>query len=187
MYLVATQIRPGMIINLDNELFRVLVADHVTPGKGRGMIQTKLRNLKTGYGTEYRFRSDERVDKVILEQRKMGFLYKDGDTYHFMDSETYEQIELDKEIIGDARYFLVPNIIVATEFYEGRPVGFIPPKTVDLKIVSTEPALKGATITGSGKPATLETGLIIQVPQFISEGEMVRVDIESKKYVERVK
>jgi elongation factor P len=185
--IVATQLRVGMTILFNNEPHTVVAKQHVTPGKGRGMIQTKLKNLKTGASFENRFRSDEKIERARLEQHEMEYLYNDADGYHFMNSSTYEQMRLSNEILGDNVHFLVPNIKFMIEFYEGTPVGVEPPKVVELKVVETAPNLKGATATSSPKPATLETGLVINVPPFIEEGQVIRVDTEELKYLERAK
>lgn len=185
--IVATQLRVGMTILFNNEPHTVVSVQHVTPGKGRGMMQTKLKNLKTGVGFENRFRSDEKVERARLEQHEMEYLYNDADGYHFMNSSTYEQMCLSKDILGESVNFLTPNVKFMIEFYEGAPVGVEPPKVVELKVVETAPNLKGATATASPKPATLETGLIINVPSFIEEGQVIRVDTVELKYLERAK
>ncbi|MCI0656088.1 MAG: elongation factor P [Acidobacteria bacterium] len=183
----ATQLRPGMAILHEGNLCRVMKVQHITPGNWRGMVQVKLRNLKTGNSLEYRFRSEDRVERASLEQHEVEFLYKDGDGFHFMNTESYEQFSLTEELLGDNVFYLTPNIKIQMEFNEGNPVGIEMPLTVDLKVVATDPGLKGATATNSGKPATLETGLVVQVPQFISEGETIRVDTSEGKYLERAK
>jgi elongation factor P len=183
----ATQLRAGMAVLHEGNLCRVLSVQHITPGNWRGMVQAKLRNLKTGNSFEYRFRSEDRVERADLEQHEMEFLYASGDEHHFMNTGTYEQVALRREDLGAAIDYLIPNIRVMVEFYEGRAVGVELPLTVDLKVVDTPPGLKGATASNSGKPATLETGLLIQVPQFIEVGEVVRVDTAEGKYLERAK
>jgi elongation factor P len=183
----ATQLRTGMAIMHEGNLCRVMKVQHITPGNWRGMVQVKLRNLKTGNSLEYRFRSEDRVERASLEQHEVEFLYKDAGGFHFMNTETYEQFALQEELLGDNVYYLIPNIKIQMEFNEGNPVGIEMPMTVDLKVIATDPGLKGATATNSGKPATLETGLVVQVPQFISEGEVIRVDTAEGKYLERAK
>jgi elongation factor P len=183
----ATQLRAGMAIMHDGNLCRVMKVQHITPGNWRGMVQVKLRNLRTGNSLEYRFRSEDKVERASLEQHEVEFLYKESNDYHFMNTETYEQFSLTDDTLGDNVYYLTPNIKVKMEFNEGSPVGIEMPITVDLKVVATDPGIKGATATNSGKPATLETGLVVQVPQFISEGESVRVDTSDGKYLERAK
>jgi elongation factor P len=183
----ATQLRAGMAILHEGNLCRVLSVHHHTPGNLRGMVQAKLRNLKTGSSFEYRFRSEDRVERADLEQHDMEFLYGSGDEYHFMNTETYEQVAIRADDLGEAIHYLVPNVKVMVEFYEHRPVGVELPVTVDLKVVETTPGMKGATASNSGKPATLETGLQITVPQFINIGDAVRVDTAEGKYLERAK
>lgn len=185
--IVATQLRVGMTIIHEGEPHKVLAMTHVTPGKGRGMVQSKLRNLKTGYTFENRFRSDEKIERAHLEQHEMEYLYNDGTNYVFMNSETYEQTSLSGEMLGDSVNFLIPNIKFMIEYFEGTPVGLEPPKVVELEVTDTAPYMKGATQAASSKPATLETGLIIQVPGFIETGEVIRVDTEECKYIERAK
>jgi elongation factor P len=183
----ATKIRRGMIIKLEDRLYRVLDFQLITPGRWKAMVQTKLRNIKDGSQLEYRFRSEERVEQAYLEEVEMVFLYRSGDEFHFMNLQTYEQIKLDLEAIGDGANYLIPELVLTIEFYEGQPVGINLPHTVDLKVVETEPVLKGATQTAITKPATLETSLVIAVPQFIKEGDVIRVDTREEKYLERVK
>jgi len=183
----ATQLRKGMIIKLEGELYRVVEAVHIAPGNWKACVQTKLRHLKNQNLIDYRFRSEDRVEQAILEEVPMEFLYQDGNDFVFMNLETFEQLSLNEELIGDAVNYLVPNVVFTIEMHEGKPVGVKPPLTVDLKVIKTEPYLKGATQSASGKPATLETGLIVTVPQFIKEGDIVRIDTREDKYVERVK
>jgi elongation factor P len=183
----ATQIRPGMVILFEKELYRVLSVHHVTPGNWRGMVQTKLRNLKTGSNYEHRFRSEDRVEQGNLEQHEMEYLYASGDEYVFMNTETYDQVHLHPEVLGDAVYYLTPNCRLQVDFHDGNPVAIELPLTVDLKVVETEPGLKGATVTNQMKPAKTETGLIVQVPPFIDVGEKIRVDTSDGKYLERAK
>ena len=182
----ATQIRKGMHIRHDNDLYRVVTTEHVTPGKGRGMVQAKIRHIKSGAIMDHRFRSGDRVDRVVLDETEMEYLYQDGDTYHFMNGETYEQVGLSSETLGDTVSYLIPNIRLNVQFWEGSPIGINPPLTVEMKVVETEPAIKGATVSNVGKPATLETGLIVQVPPFINQGDVLKIDTSSGAYVERV-
>jgi elongation factor P len=183
----ATQLRTGMIILHDGDLYRVTSVKHLTPGNKRGFMQTKLKNLQTGLGTERKFRSEDRVEQATLETRSMQYLYGEGDLYTFMDTENFEQTSLTAEDIGDFLPFLLANQVVEIEFFEGSPVGISPPSTVDLEVVETEPSLKGATATSSYKPAKLETGVTVQVPPFIQVGDRIRVDPQEGKYLERVK
>ena len=183
----ATQLRAGMIVQHQNGLWRVMNVVHVTPGNWRGMVQTKLRNLKAGTQTEHRFRSEDKVERVSFEQHEMEYLYESDGIYHFMNTETYDQIGLDAEQLGDAVHYLLANTRISVEFYEGQPMGVSLPKTVDLKVTDTAPGLKTATVTNVLKPATVETGLVVQVPNFIDVGEVIRVDTESGAYLSRAK
>lgn len=182
----ATQLKRGMCIKHAGELYRVVEAQHKTPGNLRGMVQAKIRNLKSGAIIDHRFRSVDMVERAILDESQMEYLYQDGDLYHFMNNETFEQIGLSDEVLGDAVHYLIPNIKLKVDMWEGRPVGIELPLTVEMKVVETEPAIKGATVSNVGKPAKMETGLVVQVPPFISEGEVIRVDTGTGAYVERV-
>jgi elongation factor P len=183
----ATQIRKGMVIEIDGELYLVLETSHVTPGKGQALMQTKLRKLKDQTLHDHRFRSKDKVDQAYLEGIEMEYLYKENNHYIFMNTENYEQIRLSEEVLGSAINYLIPNVVFSVEMYEGKPVGVKPPMTVDLRVTKTEPYLKGATQTASSKPATLETGITINVPQFIKNGDVLRIDTREDKYLERVK
>ncbi len=185
--IAATQLRVGMTILFNKEPYRVVTVQHITPGNWRGMVQTKLKHLKTGSTVENRFRSEDKLEKAQLEQHEMEYLYNDGTDYHFMNSETYEQVSLSVEILGDNVYYLIPNIKLMVEYYNGAPVGVEPPKVVELKVMDTTPNMRGATVTASQKPATLETGLVVNVPAFIEVGEVIRVDTGEGKYLERAK
>jgi elongation factor P len=183
----ATQLKRGMVIKHDGDLYRVVEAQHKTPGNLRGMVQAKIRNLKNGSISDHRFRSVDIVERAILDDAEMEFLYQDGDMYHFMNNESYEQMALSDEVLGDAVNYLLPNIKLKVEMWEGRPVGIELPLTVDMKVVETEPSIKGASVSNVGKPAKMETGLVVQVPAFISEGEKIKIDTATGAYVERVK
>jgi elongation factor P len=183
----ATQLKRGMVIKHDNDLFRVVEAQHKTPGNLRGMVQAKIRNLKSGSVSDHRFRSVDMVERAILDETEMEYLYQDGDMYHFMNNETFEQIALSQEVLGDAVPYLLSNIKLRIAMFEGRPVGIELPQTVDMTVMETEPAIKGASVSNVGKPAKMETGLVVNVPAFISEGERIRIDTASGAYVERVK
>jgi elongation factor P len=183
----ATQLRRGNTILHNGELFQVVDYQHITPGNWRGMVQTKLRNMRTGSIIDHRFRSEDRVEKAILDQREMEYLYHDGSDYHFMDTETYEQVHFSSETLGDSVQYLVANAKITVEFYEGKALGIELPATVDLKVVQTEPGMPSATVSNVLKPATVETGLVVPVPHFIQEGETIRVDTAEGKYVERVR
>ena len=183
----ATQLKKGMVIKVNGEIYRVLETTHVTPGKGQALMQTKLRKLKDQSLHDYRFRSKDKDEQVYVESTEMEYLYNDGDDYIFMNLKNYEQIKLASEIIQDALAYLLPNTVFSIETYEGKFVGVNPPLFIDLKVIKTEPFLKGATQSASSKPATLETGITINVPQFIKEGDVVRIDTREDKYLERVK
>ncbi|OLD67303.1 MAG: elongation factor P [Acidobacteria bacterium] len=183
----ATQLRAGMAILHEGNLCRILSVQHITPGNWRGMVQAKLRNLKSGNSFEYRFRSEDRVEKADLEEHEMEFLYAAGDDFHFMNTDSYEQVAITREDLGQAVDYLVPNTKVLVEFYEHRPVGVELPVTVDLRVAETQPGMKGATASNSGKPAVLETGLQVMVPQFVNVGDVVRIDTAEGKYLERAK
>ena len=187
MLIPATQLRTGMIIKYEKELVRISQVVHITPGNWRGMVQTKMRKLSTGTQIENRFRSEDKVERVSLEQHEMEFLYKSGDEYHFMNTENYEQIALDDEVLGESGKFLTPNLRVSVEFYESKPMGVELPKTVDLTVTETGPGLKSATVTNALKPATTETGLIVPVPNFIEVGEIIRVETATGEYLSRAK
>lgn len=183
----ATQLRPGMIIIYEGDLYRVTGIHHLTPGNKRGFMQTKMKNLKSGIGTEKKFRSEDRLEQATLDTRKMQYLYAEGDLHTFMDTDNYEQMSLHADEIGDLLNYLLSNQVVEMEFFDGRPVGISPPSTVDLKVVETEPSLKGATASASYKPAKLETGVTVQVPPFVQVGDRVRVDPSEGTYLERIK
>jgi elongation factor P len=181
----ATQIRPGMIIKFNNDLHSIFSMVHRTPGNLRAFVQVKMRNLRNGAMMEHRFASEDRVEKAILEQLEMEYLYDDGEYYHFMNTENFEQMHLTKDILGDAVNYLVPQLKVEIEFYEGKPMGVELPASVTLTVVETEPGLKGASVSNVGKPAKMETGLIVQVPAFVNEGEKIRVSTTEGTYLER--
>lgn len=185
MGISATQIRKGMTLQVDGELYRVHDFTHVTPGKGQAVMQTRLRNLRTGALVEKRFRSAATVDNVHLEQRPMQYLYKEGVLFTFMDLETYEQVHLNADAIEDALPYLVESLELEVAFHEDEPISVELPVAVDLQVVDTEPPLKGATASSSTKPAETQTGLTVQVPPFIEEGDTIRVDTSTGEYLER--
>ena len=185
MAIPATQLRPGMVIKHNNDLHGVFSVEHRTPGNLRAFIQAKLRNLRTGAMFEYRFRSSDAIDKVTVDEVQMEYLYNDGDAYYFMNTENYEQTHLTKDILGDAVDYLIPNLQIQVEFFDGKAVGVELPQTVELTVVETEPGLKSATATNVTKAAKTETGLVVQVPPFINEGEKIRVDTSEGAYLSR--
>lgn len=181
----ATQLRPGMVIKFNNELFSIFSVFHRTPGNLRGFVQAKMRNLRSGSMTEHRFSSEDKVERAVLDEQKMEYLYGDGDYYYFMNTENFEQVHLTREILGDAIQYLISQLKVNVEFYEGKPMSVELPATVDLTVVETEPGLKGASVSNVTKAAKLETGLVVQVPAFINEGEKIRVSTAEGTYQER--
>jgi elongation factor P len=185
MAIIATQMRPGMIIKHNNELHSVFTVEHRTPGNLRAFIQAKLRNLRTGAMFEHRFRSSDAIDKIVVDEKKMEYLYNDGDNYFFMDIESYEQIALNRDVLGDAVEYLTPNLQVSVEFFDDKAVGVDLPQTVELTILETEPGLKSATASSVTKPAKTETGLVVQVPPFVNEGDRIRVDTAEGTYLSR--
>jgi elongation factor P len=166
-------------------LYTVFSVSHRTPGNLRGFVQAKMRSLRSGSMTENRFSSEDKVEKAIMEQHEMEYLYDDGEYYYFMNIETYEQMHLMKDLLGDATNYLIPNLKLSVEFYEGKPISVELPPTVDMTVVETEPGLKGATVSNVTKPAKMETGLVVQVPPFITEGEKIRVNTSEGTYQER--
>jgi elongation factor P len=185
MSIPATQLRPGMIIKHNNDLHSVFSVEHRTPGNLRAFIQAKLRNLRTGAMFEHRFRSPDPIEKVNVDEENMEFLYSDGDDYYFMNTENYEQTHLTRETLGDAVDYLTPNLQIKVEFFDGKAVGIELPQTVVLTVTTVEPGLKSATASSVTKPATTETGLIVQVPPFINEGEKIKVDTAEGIYLSR--
>ena len=185
MAIPATQLRPGMIIKHNNDLHSVFSVEHRTPGNLRAFIQAKLRNLRTGAMFEHRFRSSDAIEKITVDETQMEYLYQDGDSYVFMNIENYEQLYLSRDMLGDAVDYLTANLQIKVEFFDRKPVGVELPQTVDLKVVETEPGLKSATASSVTKPAKTETGLVVQVPPFIHEGETIRVDTSDGAYLSR--
>ena len=181
----ATQIRPGMVIKYNNELYSIFSMVHRTPGNLRAFVQVRMRNLRNGSMMDNRFSSTDNIERAILDEQEMEYLYDDGDYYYFMNTETYEQMHLTKEILGDAVDYLIPNLKVHVEFYEGKPMSVELPASVDMTVMETEPGLKGASVSNVTKPAKMETGLVVQVPPFINEGEKIRVSTSEGAYQER--
>jgi elongation factor P len=181
----ANDMRPGMVIRHNGELFTIHKAEHRTPGNLRAFVQARMRNLRTGALIDHRFRSEDTVEKANLDEVDMQYLYSDGDSYFFMNTQNYEQIGLHKSVIEDRASYLVPDVVIKVQLFEGRPVDIELPATVNLKVVETEPGMKGASATNVTKLAKLETGLTVQVPPFIGEGEVITVDTSEGKYLER--
>ena len=183
--IAATQLRPGMVVKFNNDLYSVFSMVHRTPGNLRGFVQAKMRNFKSGTMIEHRFSSEDKVERVSLEQQEMEYLYADGDSFYFMNTENYEQIDLRKDILGDATDYLIPNLKVNVEFYGGKPMSVELPAAVIMTVVETEPGLKGATASNVTKPAKMDTGLTVYVPPFVNEGEKIRVSTSDASYLER--
>ena len=187
MAIPATQIRRGMVIVFEGDPCRIVEFRHHTPGNLRAMVQAKLRNLRTGSGFEHRFRAADSVEPASMETHDLEFLYQGGDTYHFMNTENYDQLEMDDETLGDAAQWLQPGMRIQAEYYNGRPVGIKMPNAVELTIVETSPVMRSATKTASTKPAKLENGVTVNIPEFISSGERIRVNPNTGEYLDRAK
>jgi elongation factor P len=181
----ATRLRKGMLIKIGNDLFRVLELMHFTPGNKRGFVQSKMRNIRSGALSDHKFRSEDDVERATLDEREMQYMYHDGDSYHFMDTNSFEQLHITGESIGDAAGYLIADMVIKVEFYESEAVGIELPMTVDLKVEDTPPAIKGATASAQLKPARLETGLVVQVPPFVNTGDKIRVNTDTGEYQSR--
>jgi len=175
-----------MLIKLGTDLFRILDLHHLTPGNKRAHIQARMRNIRTLALADQKFRAEEDVERAVLDEREMQYLYNDGDHYYFMDTTSYEQINITQEALGDSRNYLIAESLIRVEFYDVEPVGIELPPTVDLVVKETVPGIKGATASAQVKPATLETGLVVQVPSFVNEGDKIRVNTETGEYQSRV-
>jgi elongation factor P len=175
----------GMLVKMGADLFRVLDLQHVTPGNLRGFVRVKFRNIRNGSLSDQKLRSEDIVERAVLDEREMQYLYKDGDSFHFMDTASYEQLHIDAEVLGDSVNYLVPDATIKVEFYGSEPVGIELAPTVDLKVEDTAPGIKGATASAQVKPARLETGLVVQVPPFVNTGDTVRVSTETGEYLSR--
>jgi elongation factor P len=182
----ATRLRKGMLIKVGSDLFRILDLHHLTPGNKRAHIQVRMRNIRTSTLADHKFRAEEDVERAILDEREMQYLYNDGDSFYFMDTSSYEQIHISAEAPGDSKDYLIGDMLIRVEFYDVEPVGIELPPTVDLVVKETVPGIKGATASAQIKPATLETGLVINVPSFINEGDKVRVNTDTGEYQSRV-
>jgi elongation factor P len=174
-----------MLINVEQNLFRVLEVQHVTPGNLRGFVRVKLRNIRNGSLSDQKLRSEDTMERATLDEREMQYLYHEGEDYHFMDTSSYEQIHISSEALGDSVNYLKPEMTIQVEFYGEEPVGIELPQTVDLKVTDTAPGIKGATASAQVKPATLETGLVVQVPPFVNNGDLIRVNTETGEYQSR--
>jgi elongation factor P len=174
-----------MLIKMGADLYRVLDLQHFTPGNKRGFVQAKLRNIRTSSLGDHKFRSEDDVERAILDERQMQYLYKDGGSFHFMDTSNYEQLHIDAEVLGDSVNYLIADAVISVEFYGDEPVGIELPPAVDLKVEDTVPGIKGATASAQVKPARLETGLVVQVPPFVNPGDTIRVNTETGEYLGR--
>ena len=181
----ATQLRPGMVVKFNNELYSIFSVNHRTPGNLRGFVQVRMRSLRSGSMTEHRFSSEDKVEKAVMEEQQMEYLYDDGEYFYFMNTESFEQMHLVKDLLGDATDYLTPNLKVLVEFYEGKPISVELPATVDLTVKETEPGIKGASVSNVTKAATMETGLVVQVPLFVNVGDRVKVDTRTGEYLSR--
>jgi len=183
--IAATRLKRGMIIIQNGDLLRILDLEHKTPGNLRGFVRVKARNLRNNSQSEQRLRSDDVVDRAVLDEKQMQYLYSDTEGHHFMDTSSYEQIQLSEEAMGDSAGYLKPEMTITVEFHGETPVGIELPQTVDLKVVETAPGIKGATAFYFNNPATTETGMVVQVPPFIGEGDVIRVNTETGEYQSR--
>jgi elongation factor P len=181
----ATRVKKGMLVKMGEDLFRILDFQHVTPGNLRGFVRVKLRNIRNGNLADQKLRSEDMIERATLDEREMQYLYKDGDHYYFMDTTSYEQVHISSEALGDSVSYLKAEMLILVEFYGTEPVGIELPPAVDLKVLDTVPGIKGATASNQVKPATLETGLVVQVPPFVNTGDVVRVSTESGEYLSR--
>ena len=182
----ANRLKKGMLIKMGDDLLRVFDLHHLTQGNKRAHMQARMRDIRNGRIVDHKFRAEDEVERAILDEHEMQFLYKDGDMYHFMNTETYEQIQLSSETLADSALYLLPESLINVEFYEDKPMGIHPPQTVDLKVVETVPGIKGATAAAQVKPATCETGLVVTVPAFVNEGDVIRINTENGEYLSRV-
>ncbi|HET6681373.1 MAG TPA: elongation factor P [Gemmatimonadaceae bacterium] len=183
----ATQIRRGMVLVFEGEPCRVIEFRHHTPGNLRAMVQAKLKNLRTGNNFEHRFRAADSIEKASMETHELEFLYQGGDTYHFMNSENFDQLEMDTEALGDNAQWMQPGMKILAEYYDGRPIGIQLPNSLVFEIVDTAPVMKTATKSASTKPATLDNGATVNVPEFVSVGEKIRVNPGTGEYLDRAK
>lgn len=181
----AIDLRKGLMIRIDGELYTVSSFHHVTPGKGRAHMQVSMKSLKQGNVTQRRFRPSDKVEDIYLDHRDMEYLYQEGDNYCFMDTENYEQVFLSKDVLEDAMSYVTPNAKVTVSFYENNAIGVELPSSVTLKIIETDPGIKGDTVTNVFKPAKLETGFVTKVPLFINTGEIVKIDTRTGEFMGR--
>ena len=181
----ATKLKKGMLVKMQQDLYRILELQHVTPGNLRGFVRVKMRNIRNGALADQKLRSEDTCDRAVLEEKEMQYLYQDGDAFCFMDTTSFEQIQISSEALGDSVNYIKPEMTILVEFYGAEPVGIELTPTVDLKVMDTAPGIKGATASAQVKPATLETGLVVQVPPFVNTGDMVRVSTDTGEYLSR--
>jgi len=184
--IAAGDFRKGVTIEVDGQIFTVVDFMHVKPGKGAAFVRTKLKNIMTGAVIERTFSPTEKFEEAQIERREMQYLYNDGEFYYFMDTETYEQIPLSYDKVEEAMKYIKENMIVTVKFYKGEAFSVEPPTFVELEVIDTEPGVRGDTVTGGSKPATVETGAVIQVPLFINVGDKIKIDTRTGEYIERV-
>lgn len=183
--ITAGDFRNGATFELDGQVFQIVEFQHVKPGKGAAFVRTKLKNVITGATVERTFNPTDKMPKAHIERKDMQYLYNDGDLYYFMDTETYEQLPLNGETIGDALRFVKENMVCKILSFKGNVFGIEPPTFVELEVTETEPGFKGDTATGATKPATVETGATVKVPLFINQGDVIRIDTRTGEYLER--
>jgi elongation factor P len=182
----SNDLRNGITIVVDGHLWTVIEFQHVKPGKGSAFVRTRMKNVKTGSTVERTFRAGEKLERAIVDNRAMQMLYNDADGYHFMDQETFENVTLQRDLIGGPADFLKDGMVVDVQFHDGVPIGCDLPAHVELRIVTTDPGFKGDTATGTTKPATLETGAVVNVPLFVNSGDVIRIDTRDRRYIGRV-
>ncbi len=181
----SNDLRNGVTIVVDGQLWTVIEFLHVKPGKGSAFVRTRLKNVKTGATVERTFRAGERLERATVDNREMQMLYNDADGYHFMDQESFENVTLQRDLIGDPADFLKDGMVVDVQFYQGTPIGVDLPPHVELKVVETDPGFRGDTATNVTKPAKLETGATVQVPLFVESGNVIRIDTRDRRYIGR--
>jgi elongation factor P len=183
--LQATRLKKGMLIKMGETLFRVLDLQHVTPGNLRGFVRIKLRDIRNGSLSDQKLRSEDQIERATLDEHQMQYLYHDGDDYYFMDTTSFEQVHISSGALGDSVKYIKPEMTIQVEFYGTEPVGIELPPSVDLTVTDTAPGIKGATASAQVKPATLETGLVVQVPPFVNPGDVVRISTDTGEYLSR--
>jgi len=179
-------VRPGMALDLDDGLFQIVEYQHVKPGKGKAFVRMKLKNLETGAVLDRTFRADEQVNRAIIDRRDHQYLYRDDLGFHFMDNESFAQLTLTEDQVGEAAGYLTESAVASLAMYEGKPIGIDLPASVELEVAHAEPAVKGDRVSGATKPVTLESGLVVQVPLFVEQGDRIKVDTRSGSYMTRV-